>query len=156
MNNRLLTETVRMMLCDAGVETKCTHDDVWHKVYKDVLFNETMFYYDREIFAVSLPKEPYIQVSLLDNTVNTYVVFRLNTKITYPRDENELKKSIKNLSKNYKKCVDAYNTMKEEIDRANATIIEMSKKADNESLIHYESQIERELNCLLQNLMKIL
>lgn len=143
----------KKMLDDAGINTKCKDVSIWHEVYKDCVFNETMFYSNREVFAVSLVKEPYISVSLASKT-DKHVVFELDTVTTYPHDEIELKKSVENLIENYKKCVDAYTCMKEDIDKANATIAEMFK-TDARQLIKYENDIERELNCQLQNLMKI-
>lgn len=169
---------VKKMLDDSGVNTRlvdnCStwykvYKDVlfntrrvddctrWHKVYKDVLFNESMFYRDRETFAMSLLKEPYIMVSMYKDVdkQNSFVMFFLDSVTIYPKDMKQVEKTVKQLSEQYKKCCEAYLTIREDIDRANKSIVETSKKVEFKEFVKHVNQVERQLNSQLQEIWKI-
>lgn len=155
MNNECLTETVRMMLADAGIVTKLVDNSIWHKVYKDTVFNETMFYSGRETFAVSMLKEPYLSISLYKSNAERYVSFLLDTVTVYPRSEDELVKCVKDLCAYYKKYIEAYSFMKEELDKTDAMIRDMLKTTDFTKVNKYVNAREKELTSQLNSFMKI-
>lgn len=149
---------VKKMLDDYGVKTRLVDNcSVWHTVYKDILFNETMFYRDRETFAVSMLKEPYIMASMYRDVgkQNSFAMFFLDSVTVYPKDMKQVEKTVRQLSEQYKKCHEAYLTIKEDIDRANKSIEDTSKKVEFKELVRYVNQVERQLNSQLQDLWKI-
>lgn len=153
-----LTSMTKKMLEDSGVKTRLTDNcSIWHQVYKDLVFNETMFYHDRESFAVSLLKEPYIAVSMYNDAASqtSYAQFFLDTITVYPKDTEQFEKTIRQLSEQYKKCYEIYSIVKDDIDRANKSIEETSKKVEFKQLVRYVNQTERQLNSQLQELLKI-
>lgn len=153
-----LTYMAKQMLEEAGIKTSLMSNcSFLHKVYKDAVFNETMFYHDYKTFGVNLLKEPYIAVSLhrdIDK-LDRYAMFCLDSVAVYPKDLDQAKKTVVQLSEQYKKCHEAYLMMKEDIDRANKSIEETSKKVEFRELNKYVKQVERQLNSQLQDLMKI-
>lgn len=144
----------KKMLEEAGVKTRLT-GDIWHKVYKDTVFDETMFYCSHDTFAVNLLKEPYVEVSVYRNKSERYAAFFLDTTTVYPKDVEQAKKAVESLAEQYKKCHEVYMMTKEDIDIANKSIEETSKKVEYRELVKYVNQVERQLNSQLQDLYRI-
>lgn len=148
----------KRLIDKTSIKCKLVDSTRWNKIYKDVVFNETMLYYSYENVGLVTIREPYISVTRWPVDNKSFFSFMLDTCTMYTIDaltEDKMKEVVSNLERKYKTCLEAYEYMKTEIDSMNKQFHEMILTKSFEEIYAYMNQKEHELDSMLKDLTKI-
>ena len=148
-----LAAVVKKTLEEAGVKTRLVDNcSMWHKVYKDTVFNETLFYKNRDTFAVKVLKGLTVSASCYSSPA---VSISLDTATMYPKSVEELRKTLETLVHDYELYHNVYMTLKEDIDRENKALEKLKGTTCFKDFNKYVNATERRLNAQIDGLTKI-
>lgn len=161
MQNNVTTVTFdnwKRLIDKTSIKCRLVDCTAWHKVYKDIVFNEIMLYYSDEIIGLATIEEPFIMTTRWPSDCKSYFSFKLDINTIYVHDtltEDKMKEIVSNLEKSYNTCLTVCECMKEQIDSFNKQFQEMILTKSFEETYAYMNQKEDEFNSMLKDLTKI-